>query len=107
MVDQPNMGNAELEALLMPPCFIHKTMKLPAVMTQLRSQKMHLAIVVDEYGGTMGMVTLEDAVEQFKNAYSPIDTKFAGRTTLVTLEQDANALEAIVFVPAATFTAPE
>ena len=64
MVDQPDMGNAELEALLMPPCFMHKTMKLPAVMTQLRSQKMHLAIVVDEYGGTMGMVTLEDAVEQ-------------------------------------------
>lgn len=64
LVDQPDLGTAGLEALLMPPSFIHKTMKLPAVMTQLRSKKMHLAIVVDEYGGTMGMVTLEDAVEQ-------------------------------------------
>lgn len=64
LVDQPEMDNRALEALLMPPSFIHKTMKLPAVMTQLRSKKMHLAIVVDEYGGTMGMVTLEDAIEQ-------------------------------------------
>jgi len=64
LVDRPDMDNRALEELLMPPSFIHKTMKLPAVMTQLRSKKMHLAIVVDEYGGTMGMVTLEDAVEQ-------------------------------------------
>lgn len=64
LVDNPQMGRKELEELLMAPAFIHKTMKLPAVMTQLRSQQMHLAIVVDEYGGTMGMVTLEDAVEQ-------------------------------------------
>ena len=64
LVDQPEMDNRALEALLMPPSFIHKTMKLPAVMTQLRSKTMHLAIVVDEYGGTMGMVTLEDAIEQ-------------------------------------------
>ncbi len=64
LVDHPDLDSKALEELLMPPSFIHKTMKLPAVMTQLRSKKMHLAIVVDEYGGTMGMVTLEDAVEQ-------------------------------------------
>lgn len=62
LIDQPDM--TDFEDILMPPCFIHKTMKLPAVMAQLRSHQMHLAIVVDEYGGTMGMVTMEDAIEQ-------------------------------------------
>ncbi|MBQ1270656.1 MAG: HlyC/CorC family transporter [Clostridia bacterium] len=62
LVDEPELNS--LEGLLMPPCYIHKTMKLPAIVSQLRQQQMHLAIVLDEYGGTMGMVTLEDAIEQ-------------------------------------------
>ena len=62
LIDEPGLNS--LEGLLMPPCYIHKTMKLPAIVTQLRQQQMHLAIVLDEYGGTMGMVTLEDAIEQ-------------------------------------------
>ena len=62
MADQPDMDS--IEDLLMPPCFIHKTMKLPALMSELKKRKTHLAIVVDEYGGTMGIVTMEDAIEQ-------------------------------------------
>lgn len=62
LLDQPDL--ADIRDILMPPCFIHKTMKLPTVMTELKTRKMHLAIVVDEYGGTMGMVTMEDTIEQ-------------------------------------------
>ena len=50
--------------LLMEPCFLHKTMKLPAALNLMRERKMHLAIVVDEYGGTMGLITLEDILEE-------------------------------------------
>ena len=53
-----------LDELLMKPCFVHKTMKLPAALRLLRERKTHLAIVVDEYGGTLGLVTMEDILEE-------------------------------------------
>ena len=53
-----------IRELLMEPCFVHKTMKLPAALNLMRERKMHLAIVVDEYGGTMGLITMEDILEE-------------------------------------------
>ena len=57
-------GKADLRSLLMLPCFVYKTMKLPAVMNQLKKAKQHLAIVSDEYGGTLGVISMEDVLEQ-------------------------------------------
>ena len=54
----------DIEALLMKPCRIHKTMKLPAALAKLRDAKMHLAVVIDEFGGTLGIVTMEDILEE-------------------------------------------
>ena len=54
----------DIRSLLMPPCYIYKTMKLPAVLTELRKAKQHLAIVTDEYGGTLGILSMEDVLEQ-------------------------------------------
>lgn len=54
----------DIRKLLMPPSYIYKTMKLPAVLNQLRRAKQHLAIVTDEYGGTLGVVSMEDVLEQ-------------------------------------------
>ncbi len=53
-----------LRSLLMPPCFVYKTTKLPDVLQQLRKAKQHLAVVTDEYGGVCGIVTMEDVLEQ-------------------------------------------
>ena len=54
----------DIRSLLMPPCYIYKTMKLPAVLNQLRRARQHLAIVTDEYGGTLGVLSMEDVLEQ-------------------------------------------
>lgn len=53
----------DLRPLLSPPCFVYKTVKLPKLLEQLRKLKTHLAIVTDEYGGTAGVVSMEDILE--------------------------------------------
>ena len=57
-------GERDIRCLLMEPCYIYKTMKLPAVLAQLRRAKQHLAIVCDEYGGTLDVLSMEDVIEQ-------------------------------------------
>lgn len=54
----------DIRELLMQPYFVYKTMKLPAVLSTLRDSQQHLAIVSDEYGGTMGVVSMEDVLEE-------------------------------------------
>ena len=56
--------HTDIRSLLMPPVYIYKTMKLPDVLNRLRKAKQHLAIVSDEYGGTLGVVSMEDVMEQ-------------------------------------------
>ena len=57
-------GHTDIRKLLMPPCYVYKTMKLPAVLNQLKKAKQHLAVVSDEYGGTLGVLSMEDVLEQ-------------------------------------------
>ena len=56
--------NPDIRELLLPTCKLHKTMKLPAALARMREQKIHLAIVIDEFGGTLGVVTMEDILEE-------------------------------------------
>ena len=61
LLDDPD---ADVRGCLMKPLYIYKTVKLPDVLNQLRRSQQHLAVVTDEYGGTLGIVTLEDVLEQ-------------------------------------------
>lgn len=54
----------EIRSLLLPTCYVYKTMKLPAVLSSLRNAQQHIAVVTDEYGGTLGVVSMEDVLEQ-------------------------------------------
>jgi len=53
-----------LAALVRAPYFVPETMKVDALLKDLQTRKVHLAIVVDEYGGTAGLVTIEDLLEE-------------------------------------------
>jgi CBS domain containing-hemolysin-like protein len=53
-----------VSALLREPLFIPESMSVIELLARMRSQRVHLAIVVDEFGGTEGLVTIEDVVEE-------------------------------------------
>jgi len=53
-----------IQAILHPAYFVPETKKICALLRELQSKKMHMAIVVDEFGVTSGLVTLEDIVEE-------------------------------------------
>ena len=53
-----------LSGLMREPLFIPESMGVIELLARMRSQRIHLAIVVDEFGGTEGLVTIEDVVEE-------------------------------------------
>ena len=52
------------KSLLREPFFVPENKKLDDLMTEFQEKKVHLAVVVDEYGGTSGLVSLEDVIEE-------------------------------------------
>jgi putative hemolysin len=52
-----------LRSLLRPPVFVPESMTVDDLLHELQRRKVHLAIVLDEYGGTAGVVTIEDLLE--------------------------------------------
>lgn len=53
----------KIEDLLLPALFVHKTKPVSAIIDEFRKRKTQIAVVVDEYGGTMGILTMEDITE--------------------------------------------
>jgi CBS domain containing-hemolysin-like protein len=63
----PYMNNPEMfkwQTLLRPPYFVPETKKINDLLKEFQVKKNHMAVVIDEYGGTSGIVTLEDILEE-------------------------------------------
>ena len=88
--------NFKWQNLLRKPFFVPENKKLDDLLSEFQEKKNHLAIVVDEYGGTSGIVTLEDVIEEIVGdindefddedlSYSKLDANnyvFEGKTTI-------------------------
>ena len=56
--------NFRWQSLIRPPYFVPETKKIDDLLREFQDNKIHIAIVVDEFGGTCGLVTLEDILEE-------------------------------------------
>jgi magnesium and cobalt transporter len=59
-----NSGNFDLRDAMRPAVFVPESKRLNVLLSEFRSSRNHMAIVVDEYGGVAGLVTIEDVLEQ-------------------------------------------
>ncbi len=89
--------NFEWQTLLRPGFFVPESKKVDSLLKDFQEKRVHMAIVVDEYGGTSGLITLEDVIEEIVGeindefdedidvAYNKLDEYtfiFEGRTSL-------------------------
>lgn len=91
------MEDAAWSSLLREPYFITENMKIDDLLREFQERKVHMALVVDEYGGTSGVITLEDVLEEIVGditdefdieeiSYSKLDSNtfiMEGKTALV------------------------
>lgn len=57
-------GEVDIRRLIKPPFFIPETMKISNLLKEMQKRRVHMALVIDEYGGVSGLVTLEDLLEE-------------------------------------------
>ena len=91
-----DIRNYDWQSTIREPFFVPESKKIDDLLKEIKERKMHLVVVVDEYGGTSGIVTLEDIIEEIVGdisdefdqediIYSKIDEKtysFDGKTSL-------------------------
>lgn len=57
-------GTVDIRKIIKPPFFVPETMKVSNLLREMQKKRIHMAIVIDEYGAVSGLVTLEDLLEE-------------------------------------------
>jgi magnesium and cobalt transporter len=60
----PDQQRTPVDTLMREPFFVPETKRIRDLLQEFRSRKLHIAIALDEYGGTSGLITIEDVLEE-------------------------------------------
>lgn len=86
----PHLGKTSTfkwQTLIRPAYFVPRTKRIDDLLEEFRTQKIHMAIVVDEYGGTSGLITMEDILEEI---VGDISDEYDEELPFYTLESDGS-----------------
>lgn len=98
LIHQPDILNrrdqpVDLKPMLREPLFVPQTLQVDQLLERMQDTKTHLAVLIDEYGGTAGVVTMEDIIEQLVgNVMDELDEE--GES--ITSEGDETVVEGLV-----------
>lgn len=62
--DEEGIADKSIEELMSTPVFAQRTEKINDLLKELQTNKSHIAVILDEFGGTLGIVTMEDILEE-------------------------------------------
>jgi CBS domain containing-hemolysin-like protein len=82
-------ASLDIRKLARPPFYIPESKKLEELLQEFKKRRVHIAIVIDEYGGTSGLITIEDLLEQI---VGDIQDEFDSEEELVQLQADGTTV---------------
>lgn len=88
-------GQIDIKKLLKPPLFVPETMKISILLKEMQKKRVHIAVVVDEYGVVTGLVTLEDIIEEL---VGEIRDEYDIETPVVTLPDGSMIIDATISI---------
>jgi CBS domain containing-hemolysin-like protein len=82
--------NINLEKIIHPPLFAPPSMKVADLLSKMQKQRLHMALVIDEHGGTNGLVSIEDLVEEIVGEIEDEHNKDEGSTRRFVRRRDGS-----------------
>ena len=87
---EPENKDISIDYLMRPPLFVPETKNVKSMLLDFQNKKVHLAIAIDEYGGTSGLITLEDVLEEIVGEIE--DEYDTPKLTEITMLEDESCL---------------
>ena len=88
LLDRAGVHPRPLRELLQSACFVPDTLNAAALLRDMQSRKVHIAVVIDEYGDTAGIITMEDLLEEIVGNIYDADIEEVAEALDVDLPED-------------------
>lgn len=90
--DATLLSSTKVSEIMDPAFFVPESMSVWIVLEEMRKRRLHMAVVVDEYGGTAGLVTLEDILEEVVGEIYDEDDDYEAESQFIEQDDDGNFL---------------